>query len=194
MITVNENHEYLKDNLIVIPSVSQLVQYATGEDYSNIPPHILANAAEFGTTIHDAIEDYLTDGTETQFYDDKLNNSWSEFMRLKDEYIGKENVIETQIDFEEKYAGRIDLLSGTTLIDFKTNAKFDDSLEKHLEWQLGYYKLALVRMGYRVSECYCLYLPKKGQGMWVPIEPKPEIKLKANYDNYVKSKRDFRFY
>ena len=193
MITVTDNHEYLKDNLTIIPSVSQLVKFATGENYDGVPSNILQAAADFGTEIHDAIQNYLEYGVEPMFFDEKMVNSYDNFIALKDEHIGMENIIEKQIDYEERYAGRIDLLSGETLIDFKTNAKFDDKLKAHLEWQLGYYKLALEK-DHKVSSCYCLYLPKKGKGKWVEITPKSEYELLKNLDLYEQTTSDIRYY
>lgn len=194
MITVTDSHAYLKDNLTIVPSVSQLVRYATDENYDGIPLSILNAAADFGTEIHEAIQNYLQDGTESVFFDEKLNNAYQQFLQLKDEHIGKDNLIEQQIDYEERYAGRIDLLSDGVLIDFKTNYRFDDKLKSHLEWQLGYYKLALEKMGRTVSSCYCLWLPKKGKGRWEEIEPKSEYELLKNLELYEQATSDIRYY
>lgn len=192
MVEFNEQyHKYLVDGLKVIPSVSELVKFATNENYKGIPQFILEKAADFGSEIHSAIELYLTKGEETIYFDDKLKNSYEEFMRLKDEFIGKTNIIEQIVSYKDRYAGRIDLLSGTNLIDFKTNAKYDEKLDTHLKWQLGYYKLALNQIGLNVDKCYCLYLPKTGKGKWVEIAPIEEYELLRNLNDYEQRARDY---
>ena len=73
------------------------------------------------------------------------------------------------IDYEERYAGRIDILDGEILIDTKTNSKLNIP---HLEWQMGLYAMALESKGYTIKETKCLWLPKRKSGQWVEINAK----------------------
>ena len=55
-----EQHIYLIDGVIT-PSVSEILRFIFPDKYKAIPPHILANAAKFGTNIHSAIEAFEND-------------------------------------------------------------------------------------------------------------------------------------
>lgn len=185
---VEDGHKYLKDNLVIIPSVSELVKYATGENYWGIPRFVLEKAASFGTDIHNAIERLLIDGEDTEFLLPNYQNAFNEFKRLKDEHIKGELKIETMLDYDERYAGRCDLIADDILIDYKTNTSFDEKLQTHLEWQMGFYKLALESKGIKISKCFALWLPKKGSGKWLEISPVESEKLLKVLEDYEKDK------
>lgn len=177
---IDEIHRYLADG-VIIPSVSELVNFATGDDYSNIPPHILKSACDFGTDIHEAIEQFFINGVVTEFKEPYRKLAFEEFLKLYDEVITNP-MCETKIDYNERYAGRIDCLSETTLIDFKTNTNINIP---HLEWQLGLYKMALESKGYTINETKCLWLPKRKSGQWVDIKAKSNdecLELLAKYE------------
>lgn len=177
MIYYDDTHTYLSDWGIIIPSVTNIVAHATGKTFTNIPPAILDNARNFGTTIHSAIEKYLTSWQQPEFEDEKLKNSWSNFMKLYEEHIGKDHKLEQMINYEDRYAGRYDCLSDGCIIDFKTSHKLDI---ESLSWQLSYYDLALGG-GHKL---YGLWLPKKGKGKWQEIERIPDEKLLENLKSY----------
>ena len=179
---LDDIHTYLA-NGVIIPSVSQLVAFATGNDYSFIPKHILKNACDFGTDIHGAIEQYFDIGALITFDEPYRNLAFEEFLKLKDDI--KNPKCEMMIDFEERYAGRIDMLDGDVLIDTKTNSKLNIP---HLEWQLGLYKLALESKGYTINKTKCLWLPKRKSGQWVEINAKPKEECLEILELYEKSK------
>lgn len=160
-------HLYINSLGIIIPSVSQLVAFATGDDYSCIPKHILKNACDFGTDIHEAIEQYFDNGSLPVFDEPYRKLAFNEFLKLKDDIENPK--CEMMIDYEERYAGRIDILDGEILIDTKTNSKLNIP---HLEWQMGLYAMALESKGYTIKETKCLWLPKRKSGQWVEINAK----------------------
>ena len=163
---LDDIHTYLA-NGVIIPSVSQLVAFATGDDYSVIPKQILKNACDFGTDIHEAIEHYFANGSLPTFDEPYRKLAFNEFLKLKDDI--KNPKCEMMIDYEERYAGRIDILDGEILIDTKTNSKLNIP---HLEWQMGLYAMALESKGYTIKETKCLWLPKRKSGQWVGINAK----------------------
>lgn len=165
---IEEGHIYLNSYGIIVPSVSELVQFATGDDYSNIPKHILRNACEFGTDIHNAIEKYFKENQDTEFTDIYRELAYKEFKKLYKEFIN-DPICELGVDYNERYCGRVDCISNDILIDYKTNSKLNIP---HLEWQMGFYKLALKSKGVQISHCKCLWLPKRKSGQWVDINPK----------------------
>lgn len=186
MINYYENgHKYLKHNLTIIPSVSELVQFATKENFWGIPESVLKKAGEFGTDIHTAIESNLLDEKEPDFLLPNYQNAWQCFLDLKDIIEGAIDM-EQIITYQERYAGRYDLLlkDKKILIDFKTNSKYDDKLHQHLRWQMGYYNLGLKEQGIEVEKNYCMWLAKKGKGKLVEIDVVQEKDLVRNLEEY----------
>lgn len=60
----DETHTYLYDGLM-LPSVSQILGAKFRNEYASVPPAVLNNAAQRGTAVHKAIENYNNSG-----YDD----------------------------------------------------------------------------------------------------------------------------
>ena len=52
---IEDGHIYLKDGIIV-PSVSEIIEFIFPNKYKNIPKWILDKKAEYGTKVHYAIE------------------------------------------------------------------------------------------------------------------------------------------
>lgn len=179
---LDDIHTYLA-NGVIIPSVSQLVAFATGDDYSFIPKHILKSACDFGTDIHEAIEQYFKNGSLPTFDEPYRKLAFEEFLKLKDDI--KNPKCEMMIDYEERYAGRIDILDGEILIDTKTNSKLNIP---HLEWQMSLYAMALESKGYTIKETKCLWLPKRKSGQWVEINAKSKDECLEILELYEKSK------
>lgn len=152
---IESTHQYLLDDLIIIPSVSEIVRFALGNEFKGIPSNVLKRAAQYGTTIHDLIQDY-------EELDLQADNS--EMQYILDEYIDikESNNIDVlsmeKIIYTQDYAGRYDMIANVnnkkSLIDIKTNSIYP---EKHLEIQLGLYLNALDEE----LDTYCLWLNKK---------------------------------
>ena len=62
---IDEGHIYLVDGVIV-PSVTQILKTRFGGMYSQVDPATLKKAADEGTKLHKAIEDYCRLGTESE--------------------------------------------------------------------------------------------------------------------------------
>ena len=188
MITFSEETHTYYNNGALIPSVSELVSFALGEDFSMIPKDTLKYAQDFGTDIHKAIQDFLEQGVTSEFDDPYKTEAFNAFMELREPI--KDPKCEFMVDYEGRYAGRVDCLANNRLIDFKTNSQLN---KDHLKWQLGYYRLAL---GKEV-ECWCLWLPKRKYGEWVKVEPIKRDELLRNLESYEKqayeSYRNFPF-
>lgn len=153
---IQKSHTYLNDG-VIIPSVSNLVVLATGDDYTSIPSFVLRNAQDFGTDIHEAIDRLLNTGEITAFSDIKRELTFKGFLDIKDQIITGTFLNESIIDYTGRYAGTFDLYCDEILYDYKTNYKLNIP---HLEWQLGFYKLALESKGYTVKKCMCIWLRK----------------------------------
>ena len=142
---IDSTHTYLFNGL-VIPSITQILSKKFGHKYDNVRPDVLKNAAERGTRIHQAIQDFCESGTEDdsqELYNFKFLKKMYKFAVLKCEV--------PVVIFENKKpiaAGRLDLLlknkNGAIEIgDIKTTSTLD---KEYLAYQLNLY-----RIGYEQS-------------------------------------------
>ena len=61
---IDDIHVYLCDGVIV-PSVTQILKLKFGNKYDNVSRKTLLRAAEKGTEVHEAIQNYCKHGTES---------------------------------------------------------------------------------------------------------------------------------
>jgi len=184
MIEYIENqHQYLIDGILV-PSVSRLVAYATGDIYNGIPEHILEQARIHGTAVHDAIENYERTGT----IDEEHAKEIEAYIELKQKYILNVKDMEQIIHYKKHFCGRYDILDiEGTLWDIKTTSKYH---QENLEWQLGLYYLGL---GTEKDVGYCIHIPKRGKPKVYLVKPKTKkecIELIETYERSNKSTTD----
>lgn len=183
-VTFIENeHLYLNENGIIIPSVTQLVDYQFPSGYDNVPTNILNNKARYGTTVHHMIEGYEAReyNLETLSFsrlDPNVKSAVVQYDKIKQKYPDVFNIdkMEQVVSYQDRYAGMFDLLNKNgMLIDIKTTASL------HREWvrlQLGLYYTALYDMGW-IKELkdigYVLWIPKASPAELVEIDVlKPE--------------------
>lgn len=172
-------HEYIYQG-VIIPSVSELINFIMPNKYKGIPERILKEKAEWGTRIHQAIENY-ENGLETALTELE-QVTFEQYLKVKEKY--NLNVLEQEkmICFEGRYAGRLDMVADVNyyrcLIDIKTTAKLD---KEALSWQLGMYKIAYPEP---IEKCYCLWLKKGDLGRLVEIIPKTEKEILKVVEKY----------
>lgn len=171
---IENEHKYVIDGVIV-PSVSELVSYATGNIYKDVPEFILEQARTYGTNVHNAIEEYERTGTVSEEYQKQI----AQYVGLKEEYILNVKEMEQMIHYGNHYCGRYDILDVEgNLWDIKTTSKFH---QENLEWQLGLYYLAL---GKDSKVGYCIHIPKKGKPKVHLINPKSNQECKELIKTY----------
>lgn len=171
---IEDGHIYLV-NGIQVESVTQLLQKVFPDKYSSVPASILAQKAEYGTTIHSAIERH-ENGLKTAHM-----GIWAKIALAQYEKLKKEHgfIVESQeqiVFFKDKFAGRYDMTvinkNGLLCLnDIKTTYKLD---RDWLSWQLSLYELAY-EWTYQVepfpfAEFNCLWLPRGELGEYVRIE------------------------
>ena len=137
---IDETHTYIY-NGIVLPSVTQLLKVKFGNKYDGIPQEVLERAASRGTELHKAIEDYETQGIESNLTE--LRN-WKFLKRAyKFECIDNEVPIVLFHDGEAVAGGRLDLVikegDKIGLGDIKRTATLD---KEYLAYQLNLYRIA----------------------------------------------------
>ena len=180
---LEDSHTYLLGGVIV-PSVSEILQFIFPNKYSNIPDCILKAKASFGTAVHEAIE----------FHEQGLPFSltpmqqivFEQYLWLKEEYKLEVVEQETIVHYKDKYCGRLDMIANIngkrSLVDIKTTAKLD---EESLSIQLGLYALAY---GEDFDGYYVLWLPKKDIGRLIEIKPKSKEELFKIIEDFERSK------
>lgn len=136
-------HTYLYDG-IMLPSVSRILESKFNGEYKNVPPAVLNNAAQRGTAVHKAIENYNNSG-----YDDG-SEAVRNFKFLQKQY-GFE-VLDSELPlvlFKDDMpiaCGRLDM---TMLMDGETgiaDIKTVSSLNKEkIAYQLNLYRIGLMQ-------------------------------------------------
>ena len=123
-------HTYRLDGR-VLPSVSQLLEPLSGAEYSNIPASVLSAAADRGTEIHRAIENYIIFGEEN------IAGGYINYLEAFEDwfYKNKPEVICTERQMYHPvllYAGTPDLICRTgddvCLVDYKSSSKVIDKV------------------------------------------------------------------
>ena len=137
---IDETHTYLYDG-VVLPSITQLLKVKFGNKYNGIPKATLERAAEQGTAVHKAIEDYERDGIESDL--PELRN----YKFLKKAYnfecVSNEVPVVLFWNGEAVAAGRLDLVitegDKLGLGDIKRTSALD---KNYLAYQLNLYRIA----------------------------------------------------
>ena len=140
---IDEIHQYLVDGCMV-DSVSQILGVKYKNDYSNVPPAVLDNAARRGTAVHKAIENYNNLG-----YDDG-SEAVRNFKFLQKQYgfevLDSELPIVIFKDDMPIACGRLDM---TMMMDGKTgiaDIKTVSTLNKEkIAYQLNLYRIGLMQ-------------------------------------------------
>lgn len=139
----DDTHTYLYEGLM-LPSVTQILSVRYKNDYASVPPAVLNNAAQRGTAVHKAIENYNNSG-----YDDG-SEAVRNFKFLQKQYgfevLDSELPIVIFKDDMPIACGRLDM---TMLIDGQTgiaDIKTVSALNKEkIAYQLNLYRIGLMQ-------------------------------------------------
>lgn len=139
-----DEHIYLVDGVIV-PSVSQVLDYKFGHKYDSVSPAVLNRAAERGTKVHEAIEHFCKDGV------DDGSKELRNFRFLQYKYGFHVHASELPVIIEHDgltIAGRFDL----QLVINGEYGGADIKCVSALDKERTAYQLNLYRLG--VKQCY----------------------------------------
>lgn len=140
---IDETHTYLYDG-IVLPSITQLLKCKFGGKYDGIPKATLDRAAEMGSAVHKAIEDFEIEGIETDL--PELRN-WK-FLKKAYGFDCLDNEVPVVLfkNGEAVAAGRLDLVLAEKgcigLGDIKRTSTLD---KQYLTYQLNCYRVAYMQ-------------------------------------------------
>ena len=140
---IDDIHQYLVDGCMV-DSVTQILGVKYKNDYSNVPPAVLDNAARRGTAVHNAIENFNVSG-----YDDG-SEAVRNFRFLQKQYgfevLDSELPIVIFKDDMPIACGRLDmtmLMDGETgIADIKTVSALN---KEKIAYQLNLYRIGLMQ-------------------------------------------------
>lgn len=153
---LESSHTYLNDYGIIIPSVTQLLEWKFGFGYEDVPPEILKAKAEYGTRIHAIIEDF-NNGNDPICNDDFEKYSLLSYKQLAAK-LPKVASSERKVCFDNRLAGTIDITyENGELGDIKTYATLDKEKKEKAEWQLSFYYLC---DGVKKDVAHLLHIPK----------------------------------
>lgn len=181
---IEDTHTYLVDGIIV-PSVTQVVNWKIGDDYSNVPQATLRAKAKYGEEVHELIRAYENGTTLKEVslmkIDPNQKVAVKNYAKLKKKYMFEVKNTE-RIVCNQRLAGRYDILTTENeLIDIKTTYRLNT---ESLAWQLGMYYYLL---GYKKSIGYAMWLPKQTEPKFVMINCKPAKECEELLNEYIAS-------
>lgn len=179
-------HCYLCDG-VILPGITSILKDKFGAKYDGIPEYILKRAAEKGTYMHSAIQNYEELGLEIDLLE--LEN----YIKLKQKYkwkcIENEKPLILFIDNKPVACGRLDMVykigRNLGIMDFKRTSKLDI---EYLTYQLNLYRIAYEQCyDKKINELKGCHLRDKTHKIYeIPIEEEPL--------NYVKEWLDGKMY
>lgn len=181
------NHLYKIDGC-VIPSVSQIIAPLSDRTYKNIDKKTLQHAADKGTEVHFAIENWIKFGIEDIRGDyKKYFDGFIEWWNLN-----TPEVLGSEIKFYHKvlrYGGTADLIckidGEVTLVDYKTSSNIN---ELNYGIQLEAYARALESQEVKIERKEILHLKKDGK--WKAYDFQVNDNKKWRYFNALYTLKD----
>ena len=142
---IDETHTYIYDG-VILPSITQMLKIKFGNKYNSVDEKVLKKAAEKGTAVHQAIEDY-----EKRSIDDASCVELRNYKFLKKQFDFKclDNEVPIVLFYNDKpiAAGRVDLIiedkGKVGIADIKRTSVFD---KEYVAYQTNLY-----RIGYQQS-------------------------------------------
>lgn len=185
---LEEEHIYLYEG-VIIPSVSEILKFLFPNKYEGIPNAVLNEKADYGTKIHGAIE-LLEKTGEVIELNYIQTSSIEQYIKLKQKYSIEVLEQEQMIHYQDKYAGRFDMLATIndelSLCDIKTTATLD---REYLSWQLSLYAFAYecLQTDSKIKSLYAIWLPKKELGQVVKVDRKSNEEILKLIERYEKN-------
>ena len=156
-----KDHTY-RLNGALLPSVTTIMKPLSDNKYSSVRADVLGNAANKGSIVHNAIENYLKFGIED------ISEEYKPYFLAFLEFLSDKQptilATETKVYHKHlRYAGTVDLVciidGEVFLIDYKTTAVLMEMLTRV---QLEAYAKAMESHDFRVDKKAILHLKKDG--------------------------------
>lgn len=183
---MEDTHTYLVDG-IEVTSITQILKIKFGNKYNGVPKEVLNRAAELGTKMHQAIQDYEEQGLESDMKE--LHNYKFLKKHYKWECVANEIPVILFKDDIPVACGRIDEVAKIDeeqgLIDFKRTSVLD---KEYLFYQLNLYRIAYQQTyGAEIKFLRGLHLREDVRKcVSIPINEVEALKL---LDEYIKEEK-----
>lgn len=142
---IDESHTYIF-NGVILPSITQILKVKFGNKYLGVSNKTLERAANLGTEVHKAIEDYEVRGIENKELKELRNYV---FLKVRNNFKCLKNEVPIVLFLDDKpiCAGRVDLVLEQNgckgIADIKRTSVFD---KEYVAYQTNLY-----RIGYQQS-------------------------------------------
>ncbi len=142
---IDDTHTYIYDG-VILPSITQILKSKFGNKYSGVDEKVLQKAAQKGTKVHQAIEDYEKRNIETDSCPELRNYK---FLKKQFGFNCIDNEVPIVLFHNEEpiAAGRVDLIIENNgevgIADIKRTSVFD---KEYVAYQTNLY-----RIGYQQS-------------------------------------------
>lgn len=140
-----DTHTYLVDGILV-PSVTELIHRKYPNKYKFVSSEVLQKASERGIGVHKAIEEYITEGKESDLQELRNYKFLEKMYHFKG--VKSEIPIYIELDGIPVCAGRLDMVIES---DGKIGGG-DIKCQTAIDKEMVAYQLNLYRIGYR--QCY----------------------------------------
>ena len=162
-----KTHTYRLDGL-VIPSVTTVMKLLSAFEYDGVRADVLANAANRGSAVHHAIENYINFGIED--ISEEYKPYFLAFLKFLSDKQPNILAVEEKVYHRFlRYAGTVDLICEINgevyLIDFKTTAVM---MRRLTEVQLEAYKQAVQSHGFKIDKKAIVHLKNDGTYRFEP--------------------------
>lgn len=174
---IDETHTYIYDG-VILPSITQMLKFKFGNKYNSVDEKVLKRAAEKGTAVHQAIEDY-----EKRNIDDEACVELRNYKFLKKQFDFKclDNEVPIVLFYKDKpiAAGRVDLIiedkGKVGIADIKRTSVFD---KEYVAYQTNLYRLGYQQSyGIEISFLRGIHLRDKVR-KYIELPIKEEMMLK----------------
>lgn len=183
---IEDTHTYLADG-VIIPSVSQLIQFRFPDAYKGVPEEVLKRKASYGTKVHDYIErfvkgEFTLDELKKRNINPDIKIAVEQFELLRKTWAFHVKTMEEIVCYKGKFAGRYDILTEDDfMVDIKTPA---DLHEDWLSYQLGLYYLAA---NIKHDFGFVMWFPKGRMAQVRQINVVPQEELITLVEEYEKT-------
>ncbi len=137
---IDESHTYIF-NGVILPSITQILKVKFGNKYLGVSNSTLERAANLGTEVHKAIEDYETKGIENIELKELRNYV---FLKVRNNFKCLKNEVPIVLFLDDKpvAAGRVDLIleqnGQVGIADIKRTSTFD---KEYVAYQTNLYRI-----------------------------------------------------
>lgn len=179
-----ETHTYLVDGVIV-PSVTQILKVRFGHKYDGINKDVLNRAAQRGTAIHKAIEEYCNGKWDNLDVKEVRNFKFLMVKYAFDVELTEVPIIIFKSD-KPVAAGRLDLIlndgaNQKAVADIKTTSTLD---REYLAYQLNLYRIGYMQCyGQDIKRLYGVHLKDdKRKMVMIPVNEEKAWEIIREYE------------